>query len=200
MVERKGNPARGEEGDQLVDMGELGAPARGDHRQAGRSDFLQQRPVANVRAGDLEDFDPELDAFVDRRFVERRDHGYHAGIAHRLDHRPKLVPTHLRVDRLFDVAHVGAAAMVAMDEAVDVAELQLDRRVDVVEADHPPEIADDLQPALELAPMVVRQLEYEQVAENRVLHSTVSFGATLVAPRRSVHLSCLRKVVMASAA
>jgi hypothetical protein len=47
--------------------------------------------------------------------------------------------------------------MIAVNERVDVPELQLDCRMDVVEANDTPKIADDFQAALKLAPVIVRQ-------------------------------------------
>ena len=69
---------------------------------------------------------------------------HHAGFADGFDHRAQTLPRHLRVERLLDVADVGAVAEILVNEGIDVAELQLDRGMDVVEAHDPREIADDL--------------------------------------------------------
>ena len=76
----------------------------------------------------------------------------------------------LRVERLLDVADVGSVAEVAMDEPVHVAELQLDRSAHVVEPNDLRVGGDDLQAALDAAPMVVGDLEHEQVFEDVTVH------------------------------
>ena len=53
-----------------------------------------------------------------------------------------------------------------MDELLDVAKLQLDRRADIVVAHDGGVVADDLQSAVDAAQMVVGELEDEQVFEN----------------------------------
>jgi hypothetical protein len=53
------------------------------------------------------------------------------------------------VKRTLDVADVCALTKVAMNESIDVAKLQLDRRLDVVETDDPREVPDDSQSALQ---------------------------------------------------
>jgi hypothetical protein len=67
------------------------------------------------------------------------------------------------VERPLDVADVAALAEILVDEGVDVAKLQLDRRLDVVEADDPRKVGDDAQPAFKSALVVVCQFEDEQV-------------------------------------
>ena len=62
---------------------------------------------------------------------------------------------------------------------VDVAELELDRRADVVEADDLGVFADDLQAALDLAPVVVGQLQDEQVFKDIATCSYVSSSGNL---------------------
>ena len=52
-----------------------------------------------------------------------------------------------------------------MDEGIHIAELELDRRPYVVEAHDGGVVADDFEPAVKPAPVVVRHLEDEQVFE-----------------------------------
>lgn len=53
-----------------------------------------------------------------------------------------------------------------MNESIDVAKLQLDRRLDVVEAHDPREVPDDPQSALQASLVIVRQFEDEQMFKN----------------------------------
>ncbi len=57
-----------------------------------------------------------------------------------------------------------------MDEAIDVTELQLDRGVDALLRYDIGEILDDLQAAIDLAPMVVGEFEDEQIFKDRMCH------------------------------
>jgi hypothetical protein len=82
-----------------------------------------------------------------------------------------------------------------VDEGIDVAKLQLDRRLDVVEADDPRKVGDDPQSAFKAALVVVGQFEDEQVfkdlrslrllrmahglAGERMKHQSSMFGAGL---------------------
>lgn len=66
---------------------------------------------------------------------------------------------------LFDIPQIGIAAILGVDEGVHVAELEFDRRPDVVVAEDGGMVADDLEPALDLAPVVVGQFEDEEVLE-----------------------------------
>ena len=60
-----------------------------------------------------------------------------------------------------------------MDEVIDVAELQLHGGTDVVEADHLRVGGDDLQTALDASPVVVRDLEDEQVFKDVPVHAVL---------------------------
>ena len=64
-----------------------------------------------------------------------------------------------------------------MNEAIDVAELQLHRGTHVVEPDHSRVGGDDLQTALDTAPVVVRDLEDEQVFEDVPVHCFLPRGS-----------------------
>ena len=59
-----------------------------------------------------------------------------AGLPDRLDQRRVVVVGQLRVQRLLDVADVGAVAEILVDEVAHVAELELDGGAHVVEAHH----------------------------------------------------------------
>ena len=78
----------------------------------------------------------------------------------------------MSVQRLLDVADVRTIAVVLVDEAVNVAELHLHRRLHVVEADDLAEVLNDLQTAFDLAPVVVGQFQDEKIFEKMVLHVT----------------------------
>ena len=71
---------------------------------------------------------------------------------------------------LGNVTNVAALPKLAVHEGVNVAELELDGRLDVVVANDPPVVVDDPQPPFEIAPMIVGQFENEQFVENRVVH------------------------------
>ncbi len=57
-------------------------------------------------------------------------------------------------------------AKILVDEIIDVAELELDRRADIVEAHDLRVLTDNLEPALEVAEVVVGQLEDEQFVKD----------------------------------
>ena len=59
-----------------------------------------------------------------------------------------------------------------MHERVDVPELEFDRGAYVVEANDPRVVGDDLDAALDAAPMVIRHLEHEEVFEDVPVHVT----------------------------
>jgi hypothetical protein len=83
-----------------------------------------------------------------------------------------------RVHGLLDVADIVAVAEVLVDEAVDVAQLQLDGGADVIEAHHLRVGSDDFQPALYVSEMVVGQLQDKQLIENiRTGHDSSSLVA-----------------------
>ena len=85
-----------------------------------------------------------------------------------------------RFDCFLDVADVVAVAEVLVDEAVDVAQLQLDGGADVVEAHHLRVGSDDLEAALYVSQMVVGQLQDKQLIENiRTGHDLFSLLAVV---------------------
>ncbi len=167
MIERERNIAPLEKAHQVVEVLFRGAAGRDDHRAARARDLLQQRPVVHVGAGDLDDRHIEFDAEVDRGLVERRRHRDAAQAADFLDQAREIGFRQLGLLRLLDVTEVLVALEAAMDEFVDVAKLQLDRRFDVVVANDGGVVADDSEAALELAQVIIRQLEHEQVFEKR---------------------------------
>ena len=63
-----------------------------------------------------------------------------------------------------------AVAEVLVDEAVEIAELQLDGGAHVVEPHDPAVLADDLQPALEAALVIVGHLQHEEIFEDVSVH------------------------------
>ena len=133
-------------------------------------DLLDQHPVVDVRAGELEDLDTKFAAEVDGGLVERRRHGDAAGLADGVDQRRVVLVGQPGVERLLDVADVVAVAEVLVDEVVHVTELQLDGGAHVVEAHDPRVVRDDLEAALDAAPVVVRQLQDEQIFEDVAIH------------------------------
>ena len=112
------------------------AARRDDDRLPGLGDLLDEHPVVDVGAGELDDL--ACRARRRGRPTPRRTaspSGCSRCLPDRLDQRRRSRRLrHLRVERLLDVADVGAVPEVLVDEAVDVAELQLDRRAHVVEA------------------------------------------------------------------
>jgi hypothetical protein len=83
-----------------------------------------------------------------------------------------------RVEGFLDVADIVAVTEVLMDEAVDVAQLQLDGGADVIEAHHLRAGSDDFQAALYVSQMVVGQLQDKQLIENiRTGHDSFSLLA-----------------------
>jgi hypothetical protein len=83
-----------------------------------------------------------------------------------------------RVEGFLDVTDIVAVAEVLMDEAVDVAQLQLDGSADVIEAHHLRAGSDDFQAALYVSQMVVGQLQDKQLIENiRTGHDSFSLLA-----------------------
>ena len=84
---------------------------------------------------------------------------------------PQFLLRQLGIDRLLDVPDVRAAAEIPVDEAVHVADLEFDRRPDVVEPDDPGEIVHDFQAPLDTAPMVVRHFEHEKLVKNISVHN-----------------------------
>ena len=170
MIERERNVATGEKGHQSIDMVKVGTARRSDHRQPGRRHFLEQGAVADIRARDLENIHSKFDAFVDGNFVERGDHGHHSGIAHRFDELAEVDPAQLRIDSFLDVPNVGASAIIAVDERIHIAKLELDRGMDIVEPHHTSKITDDLQSTIKTSPMIIGELKHEQVFENGIGH------------------------------
>ena len=61
--------------------------------------------------------------------------------------------------RFLDVAYVVAFAEILVDERVDIAKLQFDRRTYVIKADDLGIVTDDLQPALQVSQMVVSHFQ-----------------------------------------
>ena len=99
----------------------------------------------------------------------RRGHRNAAEVADFLDHAGKIGLAQLGVFGLLDVAQFGIALEIRMDEFINVAKLQFDGRFDVVVADDGGVVADDLQAAIELAPMVVGKFKDEQILEQLVV-------------------------------
>ena len=75
-----------------------------------------------------------------------------------------------RLQDALDVADVVAVAKVLVDEAVEIAELQLDGGAHVVEPRDPAVLADDLQTALEAALVVAGNLQHEEILEDVSIH------------------------------
>jgi hypothetical protein len=60
-----------------------------------------------------------------------------------------------------------------MDEGVHVAELQLDCSANLVELHDPREITNNLEPTLNITPVIIGKLKNKQVAENRFGHHKI---------------------------
>src|SRR6266511_108917 len=165
MVDGQGNVAVVEELHQVVDVLERRAAGGDDHRLLRRGDLFDQHPVVQVRAGDLEDLDAELAAQIHGVLIERRGHADAVGLPDRLHQADVIFRRELRVQRFLDVADVVTAAEIAMDEVLNVAQLDLDGGAHVVKAHHLAVGGDDLQPALDTSQMVVRHLQYKQLIE-----------------------------------
>ena len=97
--------------------------------------------------------------------VEGRAHGVEPLPLHLVEQAPVILPAQPRRKKARDVL-VGAVARVArMDEAVEIAELELDRRAHAMFVHHLRMAADDLQAMLDRALMVVGEIEHEQIAK-----------------------------------
>ncbi|MNJ68749.1 hypothetical protein D3C77_650230 [compost metagenome] len=66
-----------------------------------------------------------------------------------------------------------------MNELIDIAELQLDGSLDVVVTRDRSVVADNFQPALQPAPVIVGELQYEQVFKQIFVTLTNGFHRIL---------------------
>ena len=71
----------------------------------------------------------------------------------------------LGVFGFLDVAEILIAFELRMDELIDVAELQFDRRFDVVVANDYRMVVNDLKSALEAAPVIVGEFERKRFSK-----------------------------------
>jgi len=168
VVQGQWNVAFFEEADHVVEVFFGRAAGRGDDREFLRGDLFDQRPVGNVGTGNLDDGHAEFNAQIDGAFVEWRGHGDGGQLADFRYHARKIRLGQFGVFRFLDVTDVLVAFEVLVHELLDIAELELDGRLDVVVADHGGVIADDLQAALKTSPVVIGQFEDEQVLEDVV--------------------------------
>ena len=165
MIDGQGDVALGEEAHQVVEVFFGGAARGGDDRAAGGGDLFDQDPVVHVRAGDRDDRHVEFDAEVHRCLVEGGSHGDTGEVTDLVHQAGEVIAAEAGVFGLLDVAQFGVAAILGVDEGIHLAELELDRRPDVVVADDGGMVADDLEPALDAAPVVVGQFQDEEVLE-----------------------------------
>jgi hypothetical protein len=93
-------------------------------------------------------------------------HGDAARLSDGVDQRRVFELREPGVKGALDVADVCALTKVAMNESINVAKLQLDRCLDIVETNDPREVPDDSQSALQVALVIVRQFEDEQMFKN----------------------------------
>src|ERR1700674_4896646 len=150
-----------EKRDQVVEVLE-GRTAGGDDNWLFRlRHFLDQDPVVTVRTGNFKDGDAELAAEVHRTLIEWSCHGDATGFADGLHQRSEVFRLEARVERFLDVANIVAVAKVPVDEAVNVAQLQLDSGAHIIKAHDLCIVADDLQAALQVAKVVIGHLENE---------------------------------------
>ena len=154
--------AMAHEGDDVVHVGEADAGGGADDRQVGAGDRLEQRPVGEGAAGDLEDVEPVLDDALDRRLVEGRAHGEEARRLDRRDELARRVAIQPRLGEALDVLDVGAALEGRVDERVELAELEFEGKRKLEVARERPEGLDDAQPVREVAHVVVGELEDEE--------------------------------------
>jgi hypothetical protein len=154
-----------EEADEIVDL-LLGQTAgRGDDRQAACCDGLEQRPVARRAARDLDDVEAHRDDAIDRGLVEGGAHRQQLVAADRRQQLAELIPRQPCREEARHVLVRAGAAVIAMDEMVEVAELKLDRSADSVPADDLGAAVDDRRAVRDAALVVVSQVQHERVAE-----------------------------------
>ena len=160
-----------EEADDLVDVVDRLAAGRADDGLARGGHRLQQRPVERAAARDLQDVDLVLEAQLDRRLVERRDHAQHPRVPRGGDETVEVARREARRLEPADVLDVAAAGVLGVDERVEVAVLQLHRGLDAVAARDAAHLRDDAEAVLDVALVVVRHLEHEQQVRERVGHA-----------------------------
>src|SRR5215471_2514275 len=151
--------------DQIIEVFLRCAPGRDDHWPPRPRDLLQQRPIVHIRARDLYDGHVEVDTEVHRRLIERRGHGQTRDLLDLVHETGEILLAELRRLRLLDVAGLSISLVARVDETLHVAELELHGRLYIVVPDDGSKIADDLKPTFHLAPMIVGDLEHEQILE-----------------------------------
>ena len=169
VVECQRDIALFEERHQVIKVFFRSAAGGGNGGTASRGNLLDQCPVVHVRAGQLDDGHVEFHTQIHRGLIERRCHRNAAEVSDFFDHAREVGLAQFGVFGLLDVAQLGIALEVRMDEFIHVTKLQLDCGLDVVVTHDRGVIADDLQAAIELAPMVVGKLEDEQIFKQLVV-------------------------------
>ncbi|MNS72207.1 hypothetical protein D3C72_1056080 [compost metagenome] len=149
--------------DDIIQILLRSPPGRDDGWTASGCNFLDQRPVIHVGAGNLEDRHVEFDAQVNRRLIEGRGHRNATQISDLFNHPGKFVLAEPGILGLLDIAQFGRALEIGVNELIHVPELQLDGGLDVVETRDRTMVADDFQPTFKLAPVVIGKFENEQV-------------------------------------
>jgi hypothetical protein len=170
VIHRQRNVAVGEEGHHVIDVFLRGSAGGHDDRLARLGDALDEEPVVDVGAGDLDDRQVELFAQIHRGFVEGGGHRNAVALLDGLYQCPVFGLAEPGGLGLLDVADVFATAEILVDEVVGLAELQLDGGPHIVEADYLGEVIDDAQAPVHAAPVVVGQFENEQVFKDVVVH------------------------------
>lgn len=166
MVDCDGDVPVLEERDKVVNV-LYGAAASGNkHRLFGLGDPLDQEPVVQIRAGDFDNRNAKFAAEVYGFLVEGRRHWNAGSLPDSFDQDREFLFGKMRVARLLDIADVGAVGEVFVDEAVHIAELQLDCGAHVVEADYLGKHTYNLQAPLNTSEMVISHLKHKEVFEN----------------------------------
>src|SRR5437016_6306616 len=81
-------------------------------------------------------FDRQLNAQINRGFIERRRHPQAVARLDGLDELSILVLRKLRIERLLDVPDVGPIPEILVNKAIHIPELELYGRLDAVEPSH----------------------------------------------------------------
>lgn len=166
VVDRQGDVPVLEENHEVVEVLQRKTACGDDDRFSRPGDLFDQGPVVQVGACDLDDLDPELDAKIDGFFIERRGHCDATALSYGRHKRNEMLGGHVRIDGLLDIADVRAIPVVLMDELLHVAELKLYGGLDVVESDDLGVLTDNLQPPIDLPPVVVGHFQHKKIFEN----------------------------------
>ena len=155
------------EGHDVIDVEQLDPGGRADDGQIGPPDRLDQRPVGERAARDLQDVEAVRDDAIDGGLVEGRAHGVQPVLLDPRDQAARLRAVQAGFGEPLDVLDVGPALEIRVDEGVELAELELDREGEIVAAGQGCEFVDDAEPMLDVAHVVVGELEDEQALRDQ---------------------------------